>query len=127
MKMRLIFILCAVMLLLTFTGCEFPWTTEPTEEISGKWDLEFEDGREVDSGKAQLSKMEVSEVLAALEPFGFDLDDYCTEEERAEWENGKLISYIASYEQGGVVYPYGDRPKLYVYLDIALRDYYELG
>ena len=63
MKIRLISVLCAVMLVLTFTGCEFPWVAEPTDPTHAARPsaLEFVDGKEAESGKPQLSQMEVSE------------------------------------------------------------------
>ena len=130
MKIQLIFILCAVMLLLTFTGCEFPRTTEPTEEPTEPYytgftfALEFADGKEVVSGKAQLSQMEVSEALAALEPYGFDIDD-CTDAAMAKWEDGNVMSYIAYYEQNiGINDLRGYRPN--GDLERAIEMYYEV-
>ncbi len=129
MKIRLISVLCAVMLLLTFAGCEFPWaaeTTDPprTERPSA---LEFADGKEVVTGKPQLSQMEVSEALAALKPYGFSLDD-CTDEERAEWENERLMGLISIYERDMRAYaivsgrPYG---QFQFDLEDAIAEYYE--
>ena len=133
MKIRLISVLCAAMLLLTFTGCEFPWAAEPTEEPTESYytgypfALEFVDGKETVSGKPQLSQMEVSEALAALEPYGFSLDD-CTDEERAEWENKILMGLISVYEGDMRAYvnvsgrPYG---QLHFDLEDAIEEYYE--
>ena len=130
MKIRLISVLFAAMLLLTFTGCEFPWAAEPTEEPTESYytgypfALEFVDGKEVVSGKPQLSQMEVSEVLAALEPYGFDIDD-CTDAAMAQWEDGNLISYIAYYEQNiGIDWLKSYRPNWD--LECAIEEYYEL-
>ena len=124
MKIRLIFILCAVMLLLTFAGCEFPWTAEPTDppRTLRPSALEFVDGKE-----AQLSQMEVSEVLAALEPYGFSLDDW-PDEKRAEWENETLMFLIGVYERDMRTFDIlGGRPygQLHFDLEDAIEDYYE--
>ena len=129
MKIRLISVLCAVMLLLTFTGCEFPWAAEPTDppRTVRPSALEFVDGKEVESGKPQLSQMEVSEALAALEPYGFSLDD-CTDEERAEWENEKLMLWIDVYERNMRAYfqmSYRPDGSLQRGLEIAIEEYYE--
>ena len=129
MKIRLSFVLCAVMLVLTFTGCEFPWAAEPTDPTHAARPsaLEFVDGKEAESGKPQLSQMEVSEALAALEPYGFSLDD-CTDEERAEWENKRLMGLISVYEGDMRAYaavsgrPYG---QLHFDLEDAIEEYYE--
>ena len=127
MKIRLTFVLCALMLLLTLTGCEFPWTTESTEPTIFEFKesvFEFVDGKEVHTGRAQLSLMEISEILAALEPCGFSMDD-CTDAEKAELESWGLMNYIVSFEDGLEFTAISYKPPHYGRLYNALIEYYK--
>ena len=144
MQKQLLLILCILMLLSAFVGCSFPIVANPTEPtepteptlptipiiepkpLTGT-PLVFIDGKEEKSGQPQLSKMEVSEILIALEPYGFSLDD-CTEEVRAEWENEKVMFWVEIYENNmGLFDSVSTRidGELHRNIEEAIEDYYQ--
>lgn len=149
MKKQLLLILCMVMLLSALVGCISPSVANPTDPTDSTdstdptdltippasipatvltgTPLVFIDGKEEKSGQPQLSKMEVSEILICLKPYGFSLDD-CTEEVRAEWENEKVMFWVEIYENNmGLFDSVSTRidGDLHRNIEEAIEDYYQ--